>query len=221
MKPFKCFFINLVFFIDLTVFGQKNNDLSNETIIEMYSKGLPTSIIASRINASANTFDISTENLIKFMTNKLPDGLINVIVEAALDSTRHIVIPGSENNFLSNESVIAMYNKGVSPPIISLQITKAVNAFDVSTDALIKLTENKIPEDLITAIIEAAGDRPLQTMLLETLKKMKLWQIQIIQMIICLKQPSIIHRLKCLCTHTLMWNLLRYMYVLKIQSFRF
>ena len=56
-----------------------------------------------------------------------------------------------------------MYNKGVSPPIISLQITKAVNAFDVSTDALIKLTENKILKDLITAIIEAAGDRPLQT----------------------------------------------------------
>ena len=148
----------MVFFIDLSVFGQKNNDLSNETIIEMYSKGLPTSIIASRLSSSANTFDISADALIKFTENKLPDDLINAIVDAALDSTRHLVIPGSKNNVLSNENIINMYNKGISPSIIALQINKAANTFDVSTEALIKLTNNKIPEDLITAMIEAAGD---------------------------------------------------------------
>ena len=158
MKTFKCLLIILFIFIDLSVFGQKNNDLSNETIVEMYSKGLPASIIATRLSSSANTFDISAEALIKFTENKLPDDLINAIVDAALDSTRHVVEPGSKNNALSNESIINMYNRGISPSIITLQINKAANTFDVSTDALIKLTENKMPEDLINAIIEAAGD---------------------------------------------------------------
>lgn len=124
MKFIKFAFITLFLFVDLCVFGQQGDILTNEMIIGMHSKGLPTSIITSRLKTAKNSFDISTESLIKLTENKIPEDLINAIIDAAGDPTRHIVVIDMNNPNDMHESGIYYYKKsGGKPEMISLEPT--------------------------------------------------------------------------------------------------
>lgn len=58
---------------------------------------------------------------------------------------------------LNNYSIISMAKKGLGTNIILLKIKQANENFDVSTDALVFLKENKINDDVILAMIEKSS----------------------------------------------------------------
>lgn len=57
--------------------------LTNEKVITMTRAGLPSSIIVSKIRASKTNFDTSTDELIRLKGAKVPDEIINAMVEAS------------------------------------------------------------------------------------------------------------------------------------------
>lgn len=114
----------LIMVSEFRVFGQQNDSLSNEAVIEMFGKGLPASIIASRLKTAKNTFDISTDALIKLTENKIPEELINAIIEAAGDPARHIVVRDLNNPNDMHESGIYYLNRSNGKTeLISLEPT--------------------------------------------------------------------------------------------------
>ena len=124
MKSLKSLFIILCLFVNYGVSGQQSDVLSNETIISMYAKGLPASIITSRLKTAKNNFDISTEALVKLTENKIPEDIINAMVEAAGDASRHFVQIDPNNPMDMHESGIYYFKKsGSGAEVIALEPT--------------------------------------------------------------------------------------------------
>ena len=78
-------------------FSQQSEILTNNIVTEMKTKGLPNSIILAKIKSSQNSFDISTNALIKLADNKIPEDIVNAIfyTHIARNNALH-----SDNNFL-------------------------------------------------------------------------------------------------------------------------
>lgn len=111
MKTLKwLFFISFVI-IGFSGFTQQTEMLTNETIVTMKTKGLPNSIILAKIKSSQNSFDISTEALIKLADNKIPEDIVNAIVDAASDSSRHFIKIDLNNPLDMHEAGIYYFKK--------------------------------------------------------------------------------------------------------------
>lgn len=124
MKSLKILFIVMCLFVDLSVFGQQSDVLTNEVIIGMFSKGLPASIINSRLKTAKNTFDISTEALVKLTENKIPEDIVNAMIDAAGDPSRHFVKIDPNNPMDMHESGIYYIKKsGGATEIVPLEPT--------------------------------------------------------------------------------------------------
>ncbi len=60
---------------------------------------------------------------------------------------------------LTNETITTLVKKGLGSNIIINKIKTSKTNFDVSTDGLIKLKENKVPDDVVAVMVEFAGDK--------------------------------------------------------------
>jgi hypothetical protein len=67
--------------------GAATEVLTNDKVITMVQAGLPTSIIVSKIHGSRTSFDTSTAELIRLKNAKVPDDVINAIVETSSQSS--------------------------------------------------------------------------------------------------------------------------------------
>src|ERR1043165_1879573 len=69
------------------IVGQGRNSgsevLTNDKVMTMVKAGLPNNIIVNKIHASKSSFDTSTDELIRLKNAKVPDEIINAMVEAA------------------------------------------------------------------------------------------------------------------------------------------
>lgn len=71
-----------------------------------------------------------------------------------------VTVYGQTNDeVLTNASVITLLQKGLSPSIIVSKIKTSKTNFDVSVDALIKMKDDKIPDEITTAMVEASGNK--------------------------------------------------------------
>lgn len=79
----KLIFIFALLF-SVTVYGQSNDEvLTNASVTNLFTKGLSTTIIVSKIKTSKTNFDVSTDALIKLKEQKIPDEIVNAMVEAS------------------------------------------------------------------------------------------------------------------------------------------
>ena len=81
MLPLICI---LVMF-NITTSAQKQEVLSNEIVINMIKQGLPHSLIIKKIKSSKNNFDVSIGTLIKLKELKIPEDIMNAMVDVASD----------------------------------------------------------------------------------------------------------------------------------------
>lgn len=124
MKIIQNLILVLLISVGFSSFGQESDVLTNEAIIGMRAKGLPASIIAARLKTAKNAFDISTEALIKLTENKIPEDLINAMIDAASDPNRHFVKTDPNNPMDMHDSGIYLYKKtGETAEIVPLEPT--------------------------------------------------------------------------------------------------
>lgn len=60
---------------------------------------------------------------------------------------------------LTNETIIQLTQIGLQPDVIIMKIKNSHTKFDVNTNSLIALTNNKVPSQVIGEMIKAANDR--------------------------------------------------------------
>ena len=111
MNTLRLFFIISFAIAGLNGIAQQTEMLTNETIVDMKTKGLPSSIIIARIKFAQNSFDISTDALIKLMENKIPDDIVTAMVDAASDAKRHAVNLDPNNPLDMHEAGIYYFKK--------------------------------------------------------------------------------------------------------------
>jgi hypothetical protein len=66
--------------------------------------------------------------------------------------------PVNGQEVLDNQEVINLVESGLPSSIIVKKIKSSPNRFDLSTDALIELSQNNVPEEIITAMMESEGN---------------------------------------------------------------
>lgn len=64
---------------------------------------------------------------------------------------------GSGDEVLTNESVVTMLKAGLSPNIVSMKIKASKTKFDVTTNELIRLKREQVPDEIINAMVEASS----------------------------------------------------------------
>jgi hypothetical protein len=74
-------------------------------------------------------------------------------------SVLNTVAQSSTEEVLTNASVINLHNKGLASSIIISKIKASKTNFIVPTDTLIKYKELKIPDDIVSAMVEASGNQ--------------------------------------------------------------
>jgi hypothetical protein len=68
--------------------GSSSNEvLTNDKVITMVKAGLPSSIIVNKIRVSKTNFNTSTDELIRLKQARVPDDIINAMVEASSNAS--------------------------------------------------------------------------------------------------------------------------------------
>jgi hypothetical protein len=79
MKKINYYFTILLFFNITFCFAQ--SVLNNKSIIALSKAGLPSSIIINKVKTSTCSFDLSTDALIELKDNKVPDDVLNAMID--------------------------------------------------------------------------------------------------------------------------------------------
>ncbi len=91
--------------------AQQENILTNNSVIEMFSKKLPVSIILGKIKSAKNTFCVDTDTLVVLAEKSIPKEIINAMIEAATDANRHVVFLDPNNPKDMHSPGIYLFNK--------------------------------------------------------------------------------------------------------------
>lgn len=76
----------------MTLSAQQNEVLTNNSVIDMLTKKLPSSIIMGKIKSAKNSFNVDTDALLLLTENKVPEDIINAMIEAANDNNRKLIV---------------------------------------------------------------------------------------------------------------------------------
>src|SRR5881628_2500557 len=61
--------------------------------------------------------------------------------------------PAGDHKKLTNQQVVSMLKAGVAPEIVVQTISIGSNEFDISADALIALKQQRVPDEVIRAMV--------------------------------------------------------------------
>lgn len=109
MKSLTILIISLLFAIVFNTNAQEI--LTNQNVLMLVQKGLPSSVIVSKIKSTKNSFDVSIDTLIKLKESQIPDDVINAMVEATQDQSKYAVAVDLNNPLNPHESGIYYLKK--------------------------------------------------------------------------------------------------------------
>jgi hypothetical protein len=126
--------------------------LTNQAIIAMTSAGVPRQLATSKIGNTANEFDVTVNGVVSLTQNKVHTEVLAAMINAAADSQ----LGRSKENaaeVLSNQSIIALVTGKVAKQIIMTKIQQTKVDFDVTSGGMVTLNQNKVPQDIIKAMV--------------------------------------------------------------------
>lgn len=117
--------------------------LSNENIISLTTAKVAKNLIVDKIKSGTGNFDMSAAGLVELKKAKVVDG----VMEEMMLATNPMPL-------VRNEDIITMHQGGVSKGVIIKKIQYSETKFDLNTDALIALKTAKIPDPIVTVMME-------------------------------------------------------------------
>lgn len=124
--------------------------LSNDSIVQMVAGKVPKDVILAKIHSTSNTFDITANGLVNLTKSKLDKGIINAMIEAKADT----------KEVLTNDAVVVMVTGNVAKDVILFKIHSTRSKFDLTAGGLVGLTQNKVPQDIVKAMLNVAASAP-------------------------------------------------------------
>ena len=91
-------FVAAIFFASVWLNAAQAEVLTNDTVIALARAGLGAETVVAKINSSANTFDLSTDQLIKLKQAKVPDAVIAAMLGASSGAGVNAAAAGSSDS---------------------------------------------------------------------------------------------------------------------------
>ena len=135
------------------VAAQAGEVLTNESIVQMVTGKVPKDLIVTKIRTTKSTFDVSAAGLISLNTAKIPSDIIKMMMNAAAGSK-------DVKETLTNDAVIRMVSGQLSRDIIVTKIQMSRPDFDLTTNGIINLNQNKVSQDVVKAMMAATSSPP-------------------------------------------------------------
>ncbi|MEP6832059.1 MAG: hypothetical protein ABJB74_01645 [Gemmatimonas sp.] len=129
--------------------------VTNETVVHMVTGKLSKDLIVGKITAAVPGFDLSSEGLVLLNTNKVDANIVKAMFDAA-ESAKRRGVANSVTGFdevLTNEIMIRMVSAKVSKDLIMRKMQMSRSQFDVSSAGMVNLNQNKVPQDIIKAMM--------------------------------------------------------------------
>lgn len=136
--------------------------LTNDALVQMVTGKVAKALILTKIQSSPNTFDVTTEGLTSLSRSKVPAD----VIKAAMLRAKKPADAGKE--VLANGDIVALSNAAVARDLIIFKIQSTKSAFDLSTNGLVGLQQNKVHSEIIKAMM--AVPVPTETDLATELK---------------------------------------------------
>lgn len=136
----KIILLSIAFFTITVSFAQRA--ITNKDIILMKTGKMTDDVILAKINSSKCNFDLTTAGLTDLKNAKISDNVVKQMFQAS---------PPKET--ITNDDILAMCQSSISTAIIKTKMDFTNHNFDVSPEALIKLTTAKVPKDIIKEMI--------------------------------------------------------------------
>jgi hypothetical protein len=133
-----------------TAAAQAGEVLTNESIVQMVTGRVPKDLIVTKIRTTKSTFDVSAAGLISLNTSKIPSDIIKMMMNAAAGSKE-------AKETLTNDAVIRMVSGQLSKDIIVTKIQMSRPDFDLTTNGIINLNQNKVSQDVVKAMMAASS----------------------------------------------------------------
>jgi hypothetical protein len=121
--------------------------LTNDAIVQMITAKVGKGLILAKIQSTRNTFDTTANGLVTLYASRVPNDVIGAMLAATA--------PGSE--VLTNDDVIKMVTSQLPKDLIVTKIRSTTPGFDLTTTGLIALSQNKVPQDVQTAMMTATA----------------------------------------------------------------
>lgn len=136
----KLLIVLTVIFMCTVLHAQQENVLTNNAVIEMFSKKLPVSIILGKIKSAKNNFCVDTDTLVLLSEKSIPEDIINAMIEAANDENRRYVKYEPNNPNVMHDPGIYYYQKSggngelirIDPTIYSQNKSKGALAMSLT-----------------------------------------------------------------------------------------
>jgi hypothetical protein len=124
--------------------------LTNDSIVQMAAGKVPKDVMLAKIHSTGNTFDVTANGLVTLTKSKLDRDVINAMIEAKTDS----------KEILTNEAVVVMVTGNVAKDVILFKIHSTKSKFDLTAGGLVGLTQSKVPQDIVKAMLNVATSAP-------------------------------------------------------------
>ena len=132
--------------------GAAGEVLTNESISQMVVGKVPRDLIFTKIRTTKNAFDLTPTGLIALHANKVADDIVKAMIQAAPSN--------ASKETLNNDAIIQMVNGLVSREIILLKVQGDRADYDLTTNGIIKLNQNKVSQEVIKAMMAATAGTP-------------------------------------------------------------
>lgn len=130
--------------------------MSNQGVVSMVGARVPKDLVLAKIANTANEFDVSVSGLVNLHQSKVSTDVMNAMLTAASDPAlaRSAAVAAE---VLSNQSVVMLVGAKVHRSLILAKIQGTTCDFDVSANGMVSLKQNKVPEEVIKAMVVRAG----------------------------------------------------------------
>jgi hypothetical protein len=126
--------------------------LTNESIVQMVAGKVPKDLIVTKVRTTKSTFDITPSGLISLNVNKVPTDIIKMMMSSVGSS-----VGSGSRETLNNDAVIKMVNGQLPKDIIVTKIQMSKPDYDLTTNGIISLNQNKVSQDVVKAMMAASS----------------------------------------------------------------
>lgn len=132
--------------------------LTNESIISMTSANVNKDLLVAKLNTTRNSFDVTVDGLINLTLGKVNQDVIKSMISAASNPKLGPPAPKTPE-VLDNDGVIKLVGSKVQRVVVMAKIMGTKTSFDVTAAGLVSLTQAKVPNDVIQAmVVKGSGD---------------------------------------------------------------
>lgn len=133
--------------------------LTNDSVISMSAANVNKDLLLAKINTTRNTFDVTVDGLVSLVQGKVNQDVIKSMI-SAVANPKLGPPPPKTPEVLANDAVIKMVVSKMPKAVIVAKIQGTKANYDVTSTGLVSLTQAKVPNDIIQAMIAKGGSDP-------------------------------------------------------------